>query len=133
MSRQTLGPGQIDAAVVRSFAARLSSMALLMISRPPGIREQGDRLAVDFRVFCGPICGHRPFKPGVSKGNRFDLSGASCPPTNGAKYDTLAVDQSRVSIAWTVKLEPVLSPDRACDRRKPEPLGPTSPEVLDPG
>ncbi|WP_256939199.1 PAS domain S-box protein [Ensifer adhaerens] len=81
ISRQTLGHGQIDAADVRSFEARLSSMAHAHDLHDPwdmgASRTTGDRRTVDFTLFREPICGYRPFNPGPFKGSRVDLPGAS--------------------------------------------------------
>ncbi|WP_440659049.1 HWE histidine kinase domain-containing protein [Ensifer adhaerens] len=106
---------QIDPADVRSFEARLSSMARAHDLRTHETWQQGELRAIVEQSIS-------PYSP-----DRFAVTGPSIqlPPravvsmclalhelaTNGAKYDTLAVDQGRVSIAWTVKLEPVLSRD----------------------
>lgn len=107
ISRQTLGHGQIDAADVRSFEARLSSMARAHDLLTHGTWEQAELRAIVEQSIS-------PYSP-----DRFAVTGPSIqvPPravvsiclalhelaTNAAKYGALAVDQGRVSIAWTVQ------------------------------
>ncbi|KQZ47488.1 PAS domain S-box protein [Ensifer sp. Root558] len=107
ISRQTLGHGQIDAADVRSFEARLSSMARAHDLLTHGTWEQAELRAIVEQSIS-------PYSP-----DRFAVTGPSIQvpqravvsiclalhelATNAAKYGALAVDQGRVSIAWTVQ------------------------------
>lgn len=107
IARQTLGHGQIDAADVRSFEARLSSMARAHDLLTHGRWEQAELRAIVEQSIS-------PYSP-----DRFAVTGPSIqvPPravvsiclalhelaTNAAKYGALAVDQGHVSIAWTVQ------------------------------
>ncbi|MFK3968536.1 HWE histidine kinase domain-containing protein [Ensifer adhaerens] len=137
-SRQTLGHGQIDAADVRSFGARLSSMARAHDLLTHRTWEQAELRAIASSRF-HPIFRTDPrspaFNPGPSKGSRVDLPGLHELATNAAKYGALAVDQGRISIAWTVQTGTV-SPARLVVRWEETggpPVTPPTRRGLDPG
>nr|WP_077967709.1 PAS domain S-box protein [Ensifer adhaerens] len=107
ISRQTLGHGQLDAADVRSFEARISSMARAHDLLIHGTWEKAELRAIVAQSIS-------PYSP-----DRFEVSGPSIqvPPravvsiclalhelaTNAAKYGALSVDKGRVAITWTLE------------------------------